>query len=68
MSIAGLNVATGIPLYYELDEDLKPLTGRPTSTPRQQRPQSPRWRAKASREMREGPGRNRPGPSRMCVD
>lgn len=24
--IAGLNIPTGIPLYYELDEDLKPLT------------------------------------------
>ncbi len=24
--IAGLNIPTGIPLYYELDEDLKPIT------------------------------------------
>lgn len=24
--ISGLNIPTGIPLYYELDEDLKPLT------------------------------------------
>ncbi len=25
-AIAGLNIPTGIPLYYELDEDLKPVT------------------------------------------
>lgn len=25
-AIAGLNIPTGIPLYYELDEDLKPIT------------------------------------------
>ncbi|MDR1851414.1 MAG: phosphoglyceromutase [Propionibacteriaceae bacterium] len=26
--IAGLNIPTGIPLYYELDEDLKPISSR----------------------------------------
>ena len=28
--ISGLNIPTGIPLYYELDEDLKPITPRGT--------------------------------------
>lgn len=28
--ISGLNIPTGIPLYYELDEDLKPVTPRGT--------------------------------------
>ena len=50
--IAELNIPTGIPLVYELDDDFMPLEpGRATSTPRPPPPvprQSPR-RARSSR-------------------
>ena len=44
-AIAGLNIPTGIPLLYELDDDFKPIT-RVGSTWTRRRPRKPPLRSR----------------------
>lgn len=55
--IAGLNIPTGIPLYYELDEDLKPLNpgGTYLDPEAAAAPRLPRSRARGSSGTPKGP-------------
>ena len=47
--IAGLNIPTGMPLVYELDEDMRPtVAGGATSTPRRPQQPPPRWRTRVA--------------------
>ena len=63
--IAGLNIPTGIPLLYELDDDLQ--AGRPpvaaTSTRRPPRPPSRPSRTRARRSSRQRPPTHRTAAS-----
>ena len=55
--IVGLNIPTGIPLVYELDDDLKPtVKGGRYLDPRPPRKPSPRWPTRAARRRACSPG------------
>ena len=60
--IAGLNIPTGMPLVYGLDDDFMPTgAGASTSTPTPPRPPRPRWPTRAADRRRAPPA---PGQSR----
>ena len=65
--IVGLNIPTGIPLVYELDDDLKPRSGTTTSATRQSRSRH-RSRRRPGQETRLTPRASRRAPIRIRAE